>query len=1268
MSRLTWNDCCCNPIGLTGDMVLVRAGWYHFMVMTLDGRINCFIGSGLEGSATEISYQGDTDTRGWGFWDNDWARVDSSLIFSDNGSNTRAFVALSGSAGGGLNNYSADVKEDVAIHVPANSTKSGSGAIWNCSERDKYPTVQSLFPLNQGVCRNGGCWYERNRILAFDGTPTNGYNSGGDASFYDLFWPHGYFEFDGSGCTAARSSKIDGVTSDRWKYLITKQHGTFGDFTSVNFNDYAGITMVEEYRPPVIPAPVGHPLHAPTIPTTGSGDAERTLKVVDIECGAYHNVIRLEDNTIMCWGLNSMGQCNVPDSLKAGITLGRHPKIDKIFSIHAGFSTTAVLFNDGTALCWGDPEVACAINSWSDIRVSPIKRHNGDPKNPSCSGAGSPGFPDPDKPQYPANKYDKPTYNANTDWFKYWRSGTPGYPHFDLGVEVDPIYPVNWNALDVAYLTNPINGGCNLFEPKSWCAECQDPSTGMSIGKDFAVGMRRTGQIITTKKGPYTNSENSNLYSRDCSFDDFGSGGVYEVVNGTVTPGDQGLNYLDIIFCGNCDRFGPEPATGKCPSWCGPDAQASCRDWLAGSGYIKKCSQTTYPCAAYNRWEMNETYSDYCHLGRLKPYGIGCMNSNYMELGYDPNWAVTSNQYEAGQQVRPAGTPGGRYPSWNTINASYGWSTKVAATGRSKAGTRNNGFIPPFCWGDPISASYCEMDLGQDAPCDQFCPSDPNFRWSGAMGGVGGRAGKGVPGYFHYPLHVATALMCIAGTNTVAWTNSCQTLGRDLVSLNEQNLPNNPPYSEFIKGNCQNYHFMGNNPTDCSECAYIGGNVEQHLQEIGNTTYGCIFGRLCGRATDPSCYNANADKNGVNNPFSIDPYFESQTCLPSPSKNITDWGFPTRPWGPWNIMTNVGYGDPKNNINAPICHIKIAESDSHISYRTGGEGPSSLGPDLSNSLPWKAALGPGMPSWFYGSCRRRSLQFYPGDVSTIFGGVPPTQNSLLPNLTTYCPDEVGNVGEVTISVDCYLNKNVNNCGCGWKGISYLWTCDKSYFECNDKTAWAVDPKQDFALNYPGRAGTNQPGDPTLPPMTLNKYFGLHGGSVSGQQGFTCDGGIDDGVSRWCWNNPIISYATGRSFGVHIRACPWTRGLSGEFVWKDSCQDNKDYFDKFTNIEFQDTTRKQTKSLKLWVSGILEDPCPPWPVNVNLNGITCGVYPSWVPVPATNTNKRADKGVWNYTSTTWPTCAATWGYTLGCEISWPSGVTGCTGTDNCASFI
>ncbi len=80
-----WNPCCCAPpvFGLTGDAILVRAGWYHFLAMTIDGKINCFIGSGLTGQAG-YTFGGQLgDSRRFAFFDNDWARVNESVRFSN---------------------------------------------------------------------------------------------------------------------------------------------------------------------------------------------------------------------------------------------------------------------------------------------------------------------------------------------------------------------------------------------------------------------------------------------------------------------------------------------------------------------------------------------------------------------------------------------------------------------------------------------------------------------------------------------------------------------------------------------------------------------------------------------------------------------------------------------------------------------------------------------------------------------------------------------------------------------------------------------------------------------------------------------------------------------------------------------------------------------------------------------------------------------------------------------------------------------------------
>jgi len=1430
MSRLTWNDCCCNPIGVTGDMVLVRAGWYHFLVMTLDGRVNCFVGSGLAG-AREEKYGGQTfDTRRFAFLDNDWTRVNDSVLFSDH----LTFNGFAEGAGtiktNGFTAYgswigSSEARNDVLIHVAGLSTRTedGNPFIWyNCNNPNgKYNDIVGpgkLFDTNTGVCRadpfvpykfygafgctgatafkpvngidgvcgytacigctqcggkyqliligdeyqglsgisgisglsgytgtvgytysfeiNGiksGCWYNRNKISVYDNTFETIH------PHLSLFWPHGYMEFDGAGCTVSRPWKLNGntydvtsgATSDRWMLLMSEKYGVFGDTAGISYSNFfvgvtnydgttalIGVPLTEQYKSTAIPAPSGHPLAVPA--------AVKNKKVIDIQCGAYHNIVRFDDNTIACWGLNSMGQCNVPVALQNGT----HPKKDKILSLHAGFSTTAVLFNDGTALCWGDPEVACAVNNWKDIKISPIKRNDGSRDDGSCIGFGSDGFPDLKNPKFAANKYDAPTFNANTDWFKYWRKGTPGYPEFDLGVEVDPIYPVNWNVLGQAVDGNgggvdrPIyNNGfvnCNVFDAKSWCSDCE----GMTVGKDFAVGMLRTGQIVTTRKtnAPSSNPNGKNaLYSRDCSTD-----APLQRSDGVYTPPNGGFSYKDIYFCcgGNngidvwynggatdysvnnevsnpndtcynqlIGQFragnGSRGADNDFRSFCEPieDQNAmpkKCREVLDGTGFatLSKTCDNTIICDAFKRWSLPGAWLDAynyvntapasCFPGIVEtlfnlPEGIGCYSSNVGESGYDPNWANTGI-YTAGEQVRTQGFSGGVFPSWNvnktpgaTGGVNYGWSTLVAFPERKRDGTRTpTGIltgVPPICAEIAVIPAYCTLHFSQDNPCDWFCPSAAGGFHSTAMGDLNNNA-RGVPGVFHYPEHLVNSLTCVAGTNTVGWISNSKLLAPDSLSLG---LGNEWISDSSIK-KCQQYHLgayfaagtnFGNLDAPCFECANIGAKPGQHIVEVGDTSYGCIFSN-------------HTDTDNHNNPFRRN--WRTNWCIKKPSLLSTSAMLPSRPWGPFNIETDVGYAAP-NVSDYGICGFKVGSSGIYVTYRNGGEGQDGI---QLKDLPWNNYMGPGMPRWFVSSCYRSLSTANPGgypeqgplEISgTVYGYNYPnslvfsyfydtTTSGICGPVNTNPEDQAPNEGG-TAKYDCYSSNKT--CACSKNRIAYLWTGDMTRMYCDSSTAEVVAGNE-LKLIPPGK----------VPSAFLQ---------VSGQKGFTCDAGIDDRINRWCFNNPIISYATGRSFGVHIRACPWIRGLSGEFIWRDSCQENTNYVENISNAGWTNSTKRQTKTLKLWVSGILEDPCPPWPVDVGISGgQTCGVYPSWVPVPSTNTTRRADKGQWTGITGAWTSCldAAEWCYTVsgqtcgctgpacyGCEIGWPTGITGCS---------
>lgn len=1004
----------------------------------------------------------------------------------------------------------------------------------------------------------------------------------------DRLWPHGYFDFFGTGSSISRPPK-----TIRHEELI-KVRGLSGE---------AGITrtvLVEKYQPMAKPLTGFHPLAIPQDLQERLASKERS--VIDIECGAYHNIVRLDDNSIVCWGLNSMGQCNVPEELKPDWSrlpdVNSHLKKNLICSIHAGFSTTAVVFNDGTALCWGDPDVANAVNQWDNIRISPIKRKPAilEGKARSCNGLDSEGFPDPKKPQFPANKYNNGTFNANTDWFQLWRSGTPVYPHFDLGVETKYVKPVNNSNIE------PENS-----IPGFWCDDCNDRE---EVKKDFAVGMLRSGQIVTTRKNNAPTQGKNILLSRDCNIDN-----EYKFVAGFVNPGDGLPNYTDTTFTID----GPN----------GPET-LNCSDVIRSLFPGRPQCSTTLPCSAYNNIAYNiEDGEDY-----IKPEGIGCYTSlKEGENGvfYDPNWAKGSI-YNPGQQVRPQGFTGGRYPDWNRGDLSYGWETKVSATTRIRSTTSGLAGIPPECMADPILGGRCSMNLGEVTPCNDFCPSNSSFKWKTGSSLIDyfTFGNEGVPGHFRYPIHISTTLTCIAGTNTVNWVHSARLLGKGPLIARPVSDPIQAEQSLWTDG-CEKHH---KRYTDCGECNYVGGNSEVPDEEIGDTRTSCIYS---------NSRQVDEDSSGQNNPLrEEDPI--------GPEQYPTTWMLPSRPWGSWQFKLLTGTATPPK-LDMDICSWNVLKKYgcSYITISKFGDTPVLIDPYVAGT--------DFIPTWFVGNCVGELVDVPVAEEKTKWDetvvrgirrgyGYWPTSNawqSLQGRYQLQALDCNG-LPECDPTSPFYVPYSGGRCGVSpftsAKIEEAIVNCKSSKIPCNGDT-----PPNLFHWCYGVKDTASERGDRVVfppaaaaPPCRGNKgtyeFCGITG----------CDMGLFDECNKWCFDNPAISYATGRSFGIFLRRSPWERGLSGEFIWEKHCsKTNADY--SFRSYDEQGYGRDfdGVQGTKLWLTGTLYDPCPPWPRQCSsggdceaagLTGLTCGTYPVWVPVPIENqsetskTRKRyACKGYW-----------------------------------------
>jgi alpha-tubulin suppressor-like RCC1 family protein len=57
----------------------------------------------------------------------------------------------------------------------------------------------------------------------------------------------------------------------------------------------------------------------------------------------WFSIALLNDNTVDCWGNNTFGQCNPPDSIQG-----------RVVSISCGNNFSCALLNNNTIKCWGD--------------------------------------------------------------------------------------------------------------------------------------------------------------------------------------------------------------------------------------------------------------------------------------------------------------------------------------------------------------------------------------------------------------------------------------------------------------------------------------------------------------------------------------------------------------------------------------------------------------------------------------------------------------------------------------------------------------------------------------------------------------------------------------------------------------------------------------------------------------------------------------------------------------------------------------------------
>lgn len=832
---------CCENITLrqqTGP-VFVRAGWHHFVTMTRSGDITTWVPKtpliiDTAGVTTDY-WETNLDKRNYLKYRSsaDWWKLDMTYDINTKGV---CGSCLELSKNLNLDTSTVSVFQDLTCCV------NRSVEIPNDDDRVKNCTA-TYYDKNDACYAK--CSYTNKR---YD-TDIDGNWQTANASGY--MNPDG--STDGTGVsldiiqsTWDPSQQTPGTTGPRW----------------VN------------WETPAEKAPRGHPLETPNF---------GALFAKDVECGAYHNIVRLSDDSIMAWGLNSMGQCNVPESLlpsslrPAGVA--PHPKKRKIFSLHCGFSTSAVMFNDGTVLCWGDAEVADEVNTWEFIKVSPIKRM-GEGQD-SCIGTPSVGYPEllpggmtGNPEDWVAEElYSNSTYNANTDWWGHWHDNkTPGFPHFDLGVATDYIYPVNWNQ--VTYQDNSDVGGDQWSYRYATKDGLESPcaTRGKNI-KDYAVAMLRTGQIVTTRKenAPIERQDDISKLCRDCSTDR----GI-SLSDGKYMPSHATAAVIDSIEVSNGDLYNPIFTTIDCVQ------QAI--DFTGG----EKCN-SIITCDAYKLWGFAGEIN--CSSGYFFndiPEGVGCFSSSIRELGYNPNWASKTDRFKSAGHAVGKTKEEFNNPTWNTAEANYGWASLPSASLRYRGPCAN---CLPGCKSF-VYLPNCLTVVGQRDPCDAECPSSGTGNKKGVPAGIGD-SWKGNNGYFRYPEHLM-GFGCVAGTNTTCWLGPAKMLSSSMteMSLGEAATSdvslNNIP--KTIGTNYSQIPLSTTRGDPCAECAFSGSSID-HEFHLAKMTRGCR-------------YHSERDGDGYTNPL-IDGGVCLLRQLPTKFDNHAEM-MPSKPWGPFQLSTNIG--------------------------------------------------------------------------------------------------------------------------------------------------------------------------------------------------------------------------------------------------------------------------------------------------------------------------------------------------------------------------